>query len=70
LENQFLKHKKIGFVIGHFITPRKKMVVHPILHPVAALLAGILILIFPAILNYIVAFYLIIIGVVGLVGTT
>jgi hypothetical protein len=44
------------------------MVVHPVLHPVVALLAGVLILIFPAILNYIVAFYLIIIGIVGLVG--
>ena len=44
------------------------MIVHPVLHPIVALLAGILILIFPAILNYIVAFYLIIIGVVGLFG--
>ncbi len=44
------------------------MIVHPVLHPVVALLAGILILIFPAILNYIVAFYLIIIGVVGIAG--
>lgn len=31
-----------------------------------ALLTGILILIFPRVLNYIVAFYLIIIGVLGL----
>ncbi len=44
------------------------MEVHPVLHPVVALLAGILILIFPAILNYIVAFYLIIIGIIGVVG--
>lgn len=44
------------------------MEVHPALHPVVALIAGILVLIFPAILNYIVAFYLIIIGVVGLLG--
>lgn len=44
------------------------MEVHPVLHPVVALLAGILILIFPAILNYIVAFYLIIIGVIGVIG--
>jgi hypothetical protein len=44
------------------------MIVHPVLHPVVALLAGILILVFPAILNYIVAFYLIIIGVIGIVG--
>jgi hypothetical protein len=44
------------------------MDVHPVLHPVVALLAGVLILIFPALLNYIVAFYLIIIGIVGVVG--
>lgn len=41
---------------------------HPVLHPVIALLAGILILIFPTIINYIIAFYLIIIGIVGIVG--
>lgn len=34
--------------------------------PVVALIAGILILIMPRILNYIVAFYLILIGVLGL----
>ena len=36
------------------------------LGPAAALIAGILILIFPRLLNYIVAFYLIITGVLGL----
>ena len=36
--------------------------------PVLALVAGILILIVPRLLNYIVAIYLIIIGVVGLFG--
>jgi hypothetical protein len=45
------------------------MVVHPILHPVVSILAGVLILIFPALLNYIVAFYLIIIGIVGIGGS-
>ena len=44
------------------------MEVHPVLHPVVSLLAGVLILIFPALLNYIVAFYLIIIGIVGVIG--
>ena len=34
--------------------------------PLAALFAGILILIMPRLLNYIVAIYLIVIGVVGL----
>ena len=36
--------------------------------PVAALVAGILILLMPKLLNYIVAVYLIVIGVLGLVG--
>jgi hypothetical protein len=36
--------------------------------PLVSLLAGILILIMPRLLNYIVALYLIIIGVIGLVG--
>lgn len=34
--------------------------------PILALLAGVLILIFPRVLNYIVAIYLILIGLVGL----
>jgi len=36
------------------------------LQPVVAILAGILILIAPRLLNYIVAFYLIAVGVIGL----
>jgi DUF3096 family protein len=36
--------------------------------PVVALIAGILILFMPKLLNYIVALYLIIIGVLGLVS--
>jgi len=38
-----------------------------IAHPVLSLAAGILILIFPRLLNYIVAIYLIIVGLVGLI---
>ena len=38
------------------------------LGPVAALIAGVLILIMPRLLNYIVAIYLIVIGCVGLFG--
>jgi hypothetical protein len=37
------------------------------LAPVVALIAGILILIVPRLLNYIVAIYLIVIGILGLV---
>jgi hypothetical protein len=36
--------------------------------PIVALIAGILILFMPRLLNYIVALYLIIVGVIGLVG--
>jgi DUF3096 family protein len=39
-----------------------------LLQPIVALIAGILILIAPRILNYVVALYLIIIGLVGLFG--
>ena len=37
--------------------------------PLVALLAGILILVVPRLLNFIVAIYLIIIGLLGLFGT-
>ncbi len=42
--------------------------IHPATAPLIALIAGILILFVPRLLNYIVAFYLILIGVVGLLG--
>ena len=44
--------------------------VHLTLAPLIALIAGILILVVPRLLNYIVAIYLIIIGIVGLFGTS
>jgi hypothetical protein len=40
----------------------------PHIGPVAALVAGILILLMPRLLNFIVAIYLIIIGITGLLG--
>ena len=36
--------------------------------PVISLIAGVLILIMPRLLNYIVALYLIVVGIVGLTG--
>ena len=39
------------------------------IQPLVALIAGILILVMPRLLNYIVAFYLIIVGLTGLFGT-
>ncbi|MEO6172058.1 MAG: DUF3096 domain-containing protein [Arenimonas sp.] len=44
------------------------MNMHISLAPIIALLAGILILAQPRLLNYIVAIYLIIIGILGLFG--
>ena len=38
------------------------------LGPIVSLIAGILILIIPRLLNYIVAIYLIVIGLIGLFG--
>lgn len=40
---------------------------HPLIQPIIALIAGILILAFPAILNYVVAIYLIILGILGII---
>jgi hypothetical protein len=37
------------------------------LSPLVSLIAGLLILVFPRLLNYIVAIYLIVIGVLGLI---
>ncbi|MCB8745557.1 DUF3096 domain-containing protein [Rhodoferax sp. U2-2l] len=45
------------------------MNLHLSLTPLISLLAGILILAVPRLLNYIVAIYLIVIGLVGLFGT-
>jgi len=44
------------------------MNLHLTLGPIVALLAGILILAMPRLLNYIIAIYLIAIGVLGLLG--
>jgi Protein of unknown function (DUF3096) len=44
------------------------MNIHLTLGPLVALIAGILILIVPRLLNFIVALYLIIIGLIGLFG--
>jgi hypothetical protein len=45
------------------------MNLHVTLAPIIALLAGILILVRPRLLAYIVAIYLIIIGIIGLLGS-
>ena len=45
------------------------MNIHLSLAPLIALMAGIMILIMPRLLNFIVAIYLIVIGLIGLFGT-
>jgi len=44
------------------------MAMHLAMQPLLALIAGILILVFPRILNYVIAAYLILVGLVGLFG--
>jgi Protein of unknown function (DUF3096) len=44
------------------------MIVGVGVQPVVALISGILILVMPRLLNYIVAIYLIVIGLLGLIG--
>lgn len=44
------------------------MNIHLTLAPLIALIAGVLILVMPRLLNFIVALYLIIIGLVGIFG--
>ncbi len=46
------------------------MNVNVALQPLLALLAGIIVLIYPKILNYVIGAYLIIIGILGLLGRT
>ncbi|MDB5821679.1 MAG: hypothetical protein JWR21_383 [Herminiimonas sp.] len=46
------------------------MNIHISLVPIVSLIAGILILLVPRMLNYIVAFYLIAVGIIGLFGST
>ncbi|QRX83628.1 DUF3096 domain-containing protein [Glaciimonas sp. PAMC28666] len=45
------------------------MNIHITMVPLVSLLAGVLILVMPRLLNFIIAIYLIVIGVIGLFGT-
>lgn len=46
------------------------MSIHLTVVPLVSLIAGILILVMPRLLNFIIAIYLIIVGLVGLFGTS
>jgi hypothetical protein len=50
-------------------TPEKFMNITVLMGPLLALIAGILILVVPRLLNYIVAIYLIVVGLIGLLGS-
>lgn len=39
-----------------------------VLTPIVSLVAGIIVLIYPQILNYVIGIYLILIGILGLIG--
>jgi hypothetical protein len=54
--------------LHHLVTKETIMNMTLSLAPIASLIAGILILVMPRLLNYIVAIYLIIIGLLGLFG--
>lgn len=41
-----------------------------LLQPIVALIAGVLILVMPRLLNYVVAIYLIVVGILGLMAAT
>ena len=49
--------------------PTRTMNIHLSLTPLISLIAGVLILIMPKLLNFIVAVYLILVGLIGLFGT-
>lgn len=66
----FAEPRRSGFVeVGRQPTfPEKTMNLSLTIGPIIALIAGILILVMPRLLNFIVAVYLIAIGVIGLLG--
>jgi hypothetical protein len=53
---------------GHTSPPEVSMNLHLAIGPLVSLAAGIFILVMPKLLNYIVAVYLIVIGLIGLLG--
>ncbi len=51
---------------GGAFSPEKMMITIAHIQPIVALVAGVLILIVPRLLNFIVAIYLILVGIMGL----
>jgi hypothetical protein len=67
VRNKWSGAGKAGSAAGTPKPERRSRAMYVDVEPLLALIAGILILFVPRMLSYIVAFYLIIIGVVGLV---
>jgi hypothetical protein len=66
------KRVEIISITGRAILPARPefaMHINLSLAPIVALIAGILILVMPKLLNYIIALYLIVVGLLGLFGT-
>jgi hypothetical protein len=62
-------HTRINFSAIRFVIPdcrRPSMHISTHLQPIVAIIAGVLILIMPRLLNFIVAIYLILVGIIGL----
>ena len=61
-----LFHLRYDSPISH---PDNLMNIHLALTPIISLIAGILVLVMPKMLSYIVGLYLIVIGLIGIFGT-
>lgn len=57
-------------MVFHFQLEKQIMQLHPTIEPVVAIIAGILILAQPQLLSYIVAIYLIVVGILQLTKAT
>ncbi len=67
----YLQHAEQNRTLTFFLKPlasKDAFMNNVPLQPIIAILAGVLILLRPALLNYVVALYLIIIGVLGIIG--
>ena len=67
MQNRTWQHAKPDRMASH--PPETSMNLHLTIGPLLSLIAGILIFIVPRLLNYIVAIYLIVMGLIGLFGT-
>ena len=67
---QRTEQRQAGWDDGLLPPQEASMNLHVVMGPLLSLIAGILILIVPRLLNYIVAIYLIIVGLIGRFGSS